>query len=215
MMLKFSSRKRFCPDSEIGHADDRLLRVVERHVLHVVRVRIVGTSETEVEVLRPPEIVHRQRSLSESALRDVAHLFAVERIVDPPVGQRRVQRSDLNAVVVAPDVPAEVVQRADRIAEKIGFERLADLAVPSWSYPAAAGSRPPRPLPQAVRRDCCRTGCRSGRRCCARMQRLGVETLRTDDASGTVKKQTEQELSAICGSKISTCQPKSGNPRQM
>ena len=174
---------------EVGHADDRLLRIVEGHVLHIVRVGIVGTRETEVEVLGPPEIVHRQRSLSESALRDVAHLFAVERIVDAPVGQRRVQRSDLNAVVVAPDVPAEVVQRADRIAEKIGFERLADLALLLGRIlrllfallalfrrlferivaVQAAG------LPALLRTH----------------QRLGVEALRTDDA-GRCQKQTEQ-----------------------
>ena len=111
----------------VVHADERPLGVVERHVLHVVGIRVVGTRKHEVKELRPPEVVQRQRSLPERALRDVAHILAVERIVDPVVGQHRVERPDLHAVVVAPHVPHEVVERADRIAEEVRFERLADL----------------------------------------------------------------------------------------
>ena len=108
------------------HPDHRLLRVVEGHVLHVVGVRVVGTRKTEVKELRTPEIVQRQRRLAQSPLGDVAHVLPVERIVDPVIGQRGVQRPDLDAVEIAAHVPFEVVQRADRVIEKIGLERLAD-----------------------------------------------------------------------------------------
>ena len=114
------------PRLRVIHPDHRLLRVVEGHVLHVVGVRVVGTRKTEVKELRTPEIVQRQRRLAQSPLGDVAHVLPVERIVDPVIGQRGVQRPDLDAVEIAAHVPFEVVQRADRVIEKIGLERLAD-----------------------------------------------------------------------------------------
>ena len=175
------------PRLEVRHADDGLLRIVERHVLHVVRIRIVGARKTEIKELRPPEIVHRQRCLPEGALCDVAHLLAEEGVVDAPVGERRVERAYLHAVVVALDAPAKIVQGADRIAEKIRFERLADPAfllgriLRLALLPLLAGLlvrvrtvKVPR-LPALL----------------GTLQRPGVETLRTYDA-GRCKEQTEQ-----------------------
>ncbi len=111
---------------DVTHADERPLGIVERHAAHVVDIGVVGRGKTEVKELRPPEVVERHRGLPEGALRHVAHPLAVERIVDPEIHEGGVQRSDFHAVVIGVDVPLEVVERPDRIAEKIGFERLAD-----------------------------------------------------------------------------------------
>ena len=199
------------PRLGVVHADDRLLRVVEGHVLHVVGVRIVGTRKTEIKELRPPEVVQRQRRLPQGSLGDVAHLLPVERIVDPVIGQRGVQRSDLDAVEIAAHVPFEVVQRADRVVEQIGLQRLADL-------PLLLG-RVLRLLVLALLalgllvRDCCRRGYPTGRCCCARIKVFASKPWRTHRLEA-LQKTDRAGASAICGSKISTCQPKSGNPRQ-
>ena len=113
----------------VAHADHGLLRVVEVHVLHIVGIGVIGAREAEVEILRAAEVVQRQRSLSQRTLRDVAHVLAEERIVDPVIGQRGVQRHDRHAVVLAVHVPPEVVERTDRVVEEVGFERLADFAL--------------------------------------------------------------------------------------
>ena len=178
------------PRLEVRHADDGLLRIVERNVLHVVRIRIVGARKTEIKELRPPEIVHRQRCLPEGALRDVAHLFAEEGVVDPPVGERRVERAYLHAVVVALDAPAKIVQGADRIAEKIRFERLADPAFLLGRILRLAVLALLSLLAGLLVRVCTvkvpRLPALLGT-----LQRPGVETLRTYDA-GRCKEQTEQ-----------------------
>ncbi len=111
---------------EVVHADERPLRVVEGHVLHVVSIGVVGIGEDEVGRLGPQEVVERQRGLTKGSLRDIAHALAHEGVVDAEIGERRVERFDLHAVVVLVDVPPEVGQRADRIVEKVGFERFAD-----------------------------------------------------------------------------------------
>ena len=114
---------------QVGEVDHRLLHVVERHVLHVVRIGVVRPGEGEVGRLRAVEEVERLRGLAQRADRHVAHPAAIDRIVDVEIGEHRVDRPDLHPVVVAVDMPAEVVERPHRVAEEVGFERFADAAL--------------------------------------------------------------------------------------
>ena len=65
-------------------------------------------------------------SLAKRADRRITHAVAVEGVVDSPRRERGVERFDPHAVVILGDVPFEVGQRPDRIAEKVGFERFFD-----------------------------------------------------------------------------------------
>ena len=196
------------PRLGVAHADDRLLRVVEGHVLHVVGVRIVGTRKTEIKELRPPEVVQRQRRLSQGSLGDVAHLLPVERIVDPVIGQRGVQRPDLDAVEIAAHVPFEVVQRTYRVVEQIGLQRLADLALLLGRIlrllPLLALWLFERVVAVEISRLAVLLGAHQG----LRIEALATPCLRL------CKKQAEQEHQQYAIRKSRHIQPKSGNPRQ-
>jgi hypothetical protein len=111
---------------EVGEVEIGLLEVVERHVFHVVHVGRIGNRELEVGALRPVEVVERLGGLPQPAQRRIPHAAPVERIVDVPVGEGRIEGLHLDPVVIPADVPLEVGQRADRVAEEIGLERLAD-----------------------------------------------------------------------------------------
>ena len=193
----------------VVHPDHRLLRIVEGHVLHVVGIRIVGARKTEVKELGPPEVVQRQRRLPQSSLSDVAHLLPIERIVDPVIGQRGIQRPDLDAVEIAAYVPFEVVQRAYRVIEKIGLQRLADLPlllgrVLRLLFPLLAFLLLVGVVAVEVPRLAVLLGAH---------QRLRIEALRTH-CLRHCKKQTEQEHQQYAIRKSRHIQPKSGNPRQ-
>ena len=193
----------------VVHPDHRLLRIVEGHVLHVVGVRVVGARKTEVKELGPPKVVQRQRRLPQSSLSDVAHLLPIERIVDPVIGQRGIQRPDLDAVEIAAYVPFEVVQRAYRVIEKIGLQRLADLPlllgrVLRLLFPLLAFLLLVGVVAVEVPRLAVLLGAH---------QRLRIEALRTH-CLRHCKKQTEQEHQQYAIRKSRHIQPKSGNPRQ-
>ena len=114
---------------EVREANHRLLRIVERHVLHVVEVGVVWRRKGEVELLRPVEVVERLRRLAQTSLRHVSHPVAVEGVVDAVVRKRGVDITQLHAVVVAADVPHEVRTRPRRVVEEVALERLADFAL--------------------------------------------------------------------------------------
>ena len=197
------------PRLGVTHADYRLLRVVESHVLHIVGVRVVGTRKTEVKELRPPEVVQRQRRLPQGSLGDVAHLLPIERIVDPVIGQRGVQRPDLDAVEIAAHVPFEIVQRTYRVIEQIGLQRLADLPllfgrILRLLFPLLAFGLFERVVAVEVPRLAVLLGALQG----LRIEALGMHCLRH------CKKQTEQEHQQYAIRKTRHIQPKSGNPRQ-
>ena len=90
---------------------------------------MVGVGEAEIEGSGALEIVERDRRLPQTADRSVAHALLVKRIVDPKVGERRIDRPDLHTVVLAVHVVDEIGKRPDGIVEKIGFERFADAAL--------------------------------------------------------------------------------------
>ncbi len=102
---------------DIHQIRQRRLSVVERHVVDAGGVCVVGACEDEVGRLPAFEPVDRLRRLSQSAQRHVARAAAVERIIDAPVGQRGVERLDLDAVEVAVDIPFPVSKRAYRVVE--------------------------------------------------------------------------------------------------
>lgn len=111
---------------DVGHLQEGTFAVVERRVPHVVNIGVERGGETEILPLGPLEIVERNRSLAERADRRITHAVAVEGVVDSPRRERGVERFDPHAVVILGDVPFEVGQRPDRIAEKVGFERFFD-----------------------------------------------------------------------------------------
>lgn len=111
---------------DVGHLQEGTFTVVERRVPHVVNIGVERGGETEILPLGPLEIVERNRSLAERADRRITHAVAVEGVVDSPRRERGVERFDPHAVVILGDVPFEVGQRPDRVAEKVGFERFFD-----------------------------------------------------------------------------------------
>ena len=111
---------------DVGHLQEGTFAVVERRVPHVVNIGVERGGETEILPLGPLEIVERNRSLAKRADRRITHAVAVEGVVDSPRRERGVERFDPHAVVILGDVPFEVGQRPDRIAEKVGFERFFD-----------------------------------------------------------------------------------------
>ena len=96
-----------------------MLSVIEIDIIHLHQIAIVGVGHLEVEVLRSFEIVERRCRATQITQIEVAHTLLQEGVVDSPIAQNGIQRLDLHSVGVRVDVPLEVIESADRVAEKV------------------------------------------------------------------------------------------------
>ena len=110
---------------EVGHPDVWVLHIVEWHILGIVGVGVVWLREGELFRAGALKVVYLGRSLTQTAHRVVTQSLVVVRIVQSPIYQSCVYRRHLHGVVVTVDVPLEVAQRTNRVAEEIGLQRLA------------------------------------------------------------------------------------------
>ena len=115
------------PGHKIGQMRKRLLDIKITHPSRSEQVGIERLGETEVAVLRTKEIVERHGGGAQVAQVGRAHVVLEVRILVLETDQRSVHVDDIDIVSLEVHVPRETLPGADRIVEKIGFQRLADL----------------------------------------------------------------------------------------
>ena len=96
-----------------------VLSVEEIDIINLHQIAIVGIGHFEVEVARTLEVVERRSRTTQITQIEVANTLLLERVVDSPIAQDGIQRLDIEAVGIRVNIPFEVIERTNRIAEKV------------------------------------------------------------------------------------------------